>query len=61
MSKAVDWLARLLKRIGPDRPCLRCRGTGAWRGLDCPDCEGGGRMPVKNTDEHRLSRTIKDG
>ncbi|HEY9422316.1 MAG TPA: hypothetical protein VIW92_12935 [Thermoanaerobaculia bacterium] len=47
MSKVAEWLVRLLKRIGPDSPCLRCRGTGAWRGMDCPDCQGSGRVPVR--------------
>jgi DnaJ-class molecular chaperone len=36
-------LARLLARLRPEGPCLRCAGTGAWRGLDCPDCGGNGK------------------
>ena len=43
MSKVGEALRELWARIRPKTPCRRCRGTGAWQGLDCPDCEGSGR------------------
>ena len=37
---------RLLERLRPEGPCLRCHGTGVWRSRDCPDC--GGKVSTKD-------------
>ncbi|HYG64604.1 MAG TPA: hypothetical protein VEL74_18640 [Thermoanaerobaculia bacterium] len=43
-DRARAAVTRLLGRLRPEGPCLRCAATGAWQGgLDCPDCGGTGR------------------
>jgi hypothetical protein len=43
-DRARGAVGRLLARLRPEGPCLRCAATGAGQGgLDCPDCGGTGR------------------
>jgi DnaJ-class molecular chaperone len=44
MSRVGEALLALWARIRPKLPCRRCRGTGTYQGLDCPDCGGSGRV-----------------
>ena len=42
-ERAQAAVVRWVERLRPEGPCLRCAATGAWQGLDCPDCGGAGK------------------